>query len=73
MINICSGLGALEDGRLVHEQLGALKEGRCAHDSIIESEWDSDVFVGSNWLTCMQNVGAWRMLGEFSTSCQLEM
>jgi len=25
------------------------------------------------WLTCMQNVGAWRMLGEYSTRCHLEM
>jgi hypothetical protein len=25
------------------------------------------------WWTCMQNVGAWRMLGECSTRCHLEM
>ncbi|KAH8960556.1 hypothetical protein BDL97_05G001100 [Sphagnum fallax] len=28
---------------------------------------------GIAWLTCMQNVGAWRMLGECSTRCHLEM
>jgi pentatricopeptide repeat protein len=27
---------------------------------------------GIAWLTCMQNVGAWRMLGESSTRCHLE-
>jgi pentatricopeptide repeat protein len=27
---------------------GALEEGRCAHEQIIQSGWDSDVFVGSS-------------------------
>jgi hypothetical protein len=31
-----------------------------AGEQIIESGWDSHVFV---WLACMQNVGAWRMFG----------
>jgi len=28
---------------------------------------------GVAWLTCMPNVGAWRMLRECSTGCHLEM
>jgi pentatricopeptide repeat protein len=49
VLNSCAGLGALEDGRLVHQQL-------------IQMGCNSDVFVGIAWLTCMQNVGALKML-----------
>ncbi len=87
MINACDGSGALEDNRLVHEQL-------------IQSGYQFDFFVcnslvdmyakcgsiwnvskgrrqenvstqmslwGVVWWTCMQNLGAWKMLGECST------
>jgi hypothetical protein len=60
VINVCACLGALEDGRLVHEQL-------------IQSGCESDVLWIVACLMCMQNVGAWRMLGECSTRFQLEM
>jgi hypothetical protein len=51
----------------------ALEEGRCVHEQITESSCKSDLFVGIACLTCMQNVGAWRMHGECSTRCPLEM
>jgi len=60
VIKASACLGALQDSRLVCEQL-------------IQSGCESDVFVFIAWLTCMQNVGALRMLGECSTRCQLEM
>ncbi len=43
----------------------ALEEGRCVHEEIIESEWDSDVFVVDSLVDMYaKNVGAWRMLRE---------
>ncbi|CAK9202275.1 unnamed protein product [Sphagnum jensenii] len=45
----------------------ALEEGRCGHEQIIQSGCKPDVFVGSSL------VGAWRMLGECSRRCHLEM
>jgi hypothetical protein len=51
----------------------ALEEGRCVHQQIIESGLESVVFVGSSLVTCMQNVGALRMLGDCSIRCHLEM
>jgi hypothetical protein len=56
MLNACASLIALE-------------EGRCAHEQIIQSGWDSDVFVGSSLVTCMQNLGARSMLREYSIRC----
>ncbi len=53
--------------------LAALEEGRRAHEQIIQSGWDSNVFVGLAWLTCMPNVGAWRMLRECSRRCHHAM
>ncbi len=53
--------------------LVALEEGRCAHEQVIQSGWDSNVFVGLAWSTCMQNVEAWRILTECSTRCHLAM
>ncbi len=50
-----------------------VEEGRSVHQQIIQSGLKSDVFVFIAWLTCMQNVGALRMLGECSTRCHLEM
>jgi pentatricopeptide repeat protein len=51
----------------------ALEEGRCVYQRIIEHGWDSDVFVANSLVACMQNVGAWTMLGEYSTRCHLKM
>jgi hypothetical protein len=51
----------------------ALDEGRRTHDQIIQGGWESDVFVGSAMLICMQNVGAWRRLGGCSTRCLHKM
>jgi pentatricopeptide repeat protein len=51
----------------------ALEEGRCAHEQIIQSGWHQMFVWAVAWWTCMQNVGAWRMLGECSTRCHLEM
>jgi hypothetical protein len=58
--NTCASMGALEDGRSVHDQ-------------VIKSGCKFDVFVGVAWWTCMQNVGALKTLGECSTRCHLEM
>jgi hypothetical protein len=51
----------------------AIEEGRSAHEQIIQSGWDSMSKRGFAWLTCMQNVGAWRMPGECSTRCHSVM
>ncbi len=59
VINACAGhLGVLEDCRLVHEQL-------------IQTGCNSDLFVRVPRLTCMQNLGALRMLGESSADAIL--
>ncbi len=61
VIKACAGLVAPEDGRNVHEQ-------------IIQSGWESNVFAGCSLVDMyMQNVGAWRMLGECSTRCHLQI
>ncbi len=68
MINSCAGLGALEDGRLVHEQLAALEDGRCVHVQIIESGWDSNLFVGSSlvdmYAKCESMEDAWKVFNK---------
>jgi hypothetical protein len=48
VINIFAGLGALEDSRLVHEQL-------------IQSGCRSDVFVGSSLVDMYAKCGHWRV------------
>jgi hypothetical protein len=59
-LNACSSVVAFEEGWYVHQQ-------------IIQSGLESDVFVGIAWLTCMQNVGALRILPKCSTRCHLKM
>jgi hypothetical protein len=49
VINTFAGLGALEDSRLVHEQL-------------IQSGCRSDVFVGSSLVDMYAKCGRWRAL-----------
>ncbi len=44
-----------------------LEGSRCVHHHIVQSGLESNVFVGSSLVTCMQNVGALRMLGTCST------
>jgi pentatricopeptide repeat protein len=39
----------------------ALKQGRGVHEQIIQSSWESDVFLMSSLVDIMQNVGPWRM------------
>ncbi len=45
--------------------IAALEEGRCVHEQIIESGWDSDVFVGSSLVDMYAKCGsledAWRV------------
>jgi pentatricopeptide repeat protein len=45
--------------------IAALEEGRCIHEQIIESGWDSDVFVGSSLVDMYAKCGsledAWRV------------
>jgi pentatricopeptide repeat protein len=53
--------------------VAALEEGRCVHEQIIQSGLESDVFVGSSLVDCMQNVGALWMLGECSIRCHLKV
>jgi len=61
VIKACAGLVAPEDGRNVHEH-------------IIQSGCQSNIFVGCSLVDMyMQNVGAWRMLGECSTRCHLQI
>ncbi len=54
---------------LVYEHL----KSRHVHDQIIQNGCESYVLCEIAWLTCMQNVKALRMLGEFSTRCHLKM
>ncbi len=55
VINVCACLGALEDGRLVHEQL-------------IQSGCESDVFVDSSlfdvYAKCRRMEDAWRVFNK---------
>jgi pentatricopeptide repeat protein len=55
VINVCACLGALEDGRLVHEQL-------------IQSGCESDVFVDSSlfdvYAKCQSMEDAWRVFNK---------
>jgi pentatricopeptide repeat protein len=55
VINVCACLGALEDGRLVHEQL-------------IQSGCESDVFVDSSlfdvYAKCRSMEDAWRVFNK---------
>jgi pentatricopeptide repeat protein len=53
--------------------LVGLEEARCAHEQIIQMDGIQMFVWAVAWWTCMQNVGAWRMLGECSTRCHLEM
>ncbi|CAM6069276.1 unnamed protein product [Sphagnum tenellum] len=58
LIKACAGLGALEDGRLVHKQL-------------IQSGFESDVFVGSSLVDMYAKCGsikdAWRVFNKMSS------
>jgi pentatricopeptide repeat protein len=49
----------------------ALEEGRCVHEEIIESGWDSDVFVVNSWVDMYAKCGsmedAQRVLNEMSS------
>jgi pentatricopeptide repeat protein len=58
VIKACAGLGALEDGRLVHKQL-------------IQSGFESDVFVGSSLVDMYAKCGsikdAWRVFNKMSS------
>ncbi len=47
--NACASMGALDDGRSVHDQ-------------VIQIGSKFDAFVGVAWWTCMQNVGALKTL-----------
>ncbi len=47
----------------------ALEKGRCVHQQINEHGLEPNVLWGVVWWTCMQSVGAWRMLGVCSTRC----
>jgi pentatricopeptide repeat protein len=38
--------------------VAALEEGRCVHEQIIESGWDSDVFVGSSLVDMYAKCGS---------------
>jgi pentatricopeptide repeat protein len=55
VINACAGLGALEDGRLVHEQ-------------VIQSGCESDFFVGNSLVDMYAKCGslkdAWRVFNK---------
>ncbi|CAK9861256.1 unnamed protein product, partial [Sphagnum jensenii] len=58
VIKACAGLGALEDGRLLHKQL-------------IQSGFESDVFVGSSLVDMYAKCGsikdAWRVFNKMSS------
>jgi hypothetical protein len=56
MLNACANIIALE-------------EARCSHEQIIKAVVHLLPLWRIAWLTCMQNVGAWRMLEECSTNC----
>jgi pentatricopeptide repeat protein len=56
VLNACASIGALEEGRHLHQQ-------------ILESNCESISLWAIASLTCIPNVGAWRRLGEYSTRC----
>jgi hypothetical protein len=60
ILNACASVAALEE------------EGAHAHQHIIESGWESDVFVGSSLIEIMPNGGACRMLGSFQQDALLQ-
>ncbi len=46
----------------------ALEEGRCAHEQIMQSGWDSDLFVGSSlvdmYAKCGSMEDAWKVFNK---------
>ncbi len=60
VLNACARVVALEEGTVLMSRSFKV-------DGIQMFVW------AVPWWTCMQNVGAWRMLGECSTRCHLEM
>jgi pentatricopeptide repeat protein len=49
----------------------ALEEGRCVHEWIVESRWDSDVFVGNKlvdmYAKCGNMEDVWRVFNKMSS------
>jgi hypothetical protein len=50
-----------------------LEESRCVHEQISKMDGIQVSLWGVAWWTCMQTVGALRMLGKCSTRCHLDM
>jgi pentatricopeptide repeat protein len=51
----------------------AFEEGWCVINRSFKVVWSWMPLWGIAWLTCMQNVGALRILQKFSTRCHLKM